>query len=211
MIAKLNQYHRGNCHYQNKKDNLDYNKIFRLIRKLRQLIIFHDTHPTYVNGNDEHTNEINNIDKKSDVINNDTLRNDVNNSNKISNNLNNNGSENDDVNNIYTENNIDNVELCYICKRRQSAHLIQKYGESLPYTIKLVQQFNTNIFQRKFKHIDIRTKQHNSTVEYYLCNKCNQHLTLNENYTTHDLFYPSFLFCILENTILHVHYGGDYI
>ena len=182
-------------------------------RKLLQLIISNNTHPNYVNYNYEHTNDINNIDtnKNCDISNNDTLCNDVNNNNTDSNKFNNNGSDNDDVNNIDTENNIDNIELCYNCKCRQGAHLVQKYGESLPYFIQLIQQSNTNILQRKPKHIDIRTKQHNSTFEYYFCHQRNQHLTLNENYTTHDFFWLSLLLCMLENTVLHVHYGGDYI
>ena len=46
--AKLNSYHQGNFHYQNKKANSDYNTILLLIRKRCQLIICHDTHPNYV-------------------------------------------------------------------------------------------------------------------------------------------------------------------
>ena len=90
------------------------------------------------------------------------------------------------------ENSNDNVELCYNSKRRQSAHLIQKYGEYLPYTIQFIQQSNTNICRRKFKYIDIRTKQHNYTVEYYLCNQQNKNFTQKKNYTTNDLFSPKF-------------------
>ena len=46
---------------------------------------------------------------------------------------------------------------------------------------------NTNVYLKKFKHIAIRTKQHNDTVEYLLFHQFNQPLTRNENYTTHDL------------------------
>ena len=60
--AKLNSHHQGNHHNQNKKANLDCNKILRLRIKLRQLIICHDTHPNDVNDNDEHPNDVNNID-----------------------------------------------------------------------------------------------------------------------------------------------------
>ena len=111
----MNSDHIGNRHYQNIKTNLDYNKILRLRRKLRQLIIRHDTHPNNVNNNYEHPNNTKNIytDKKSDIRNNDTLRDDVNNSNTNSSKFNNNGSDKDNVNNIDTENNIDNFELCY--------------------------------------------------------------------------------------------------
>ena len=176
------------------------------------MIIHHDSYPNNVNDNDEHPNYSNNIDnqKNSDVSNNYTLCNDVNSSNTNSNNFSNNSSDNNDINNINTENNIDNVELYYNFKCRQSAHLIQKYGESFPYDIQFVQQSNTNICQRKFKHIYIRTKQHNAKVQYYLSHQCNHHLTLNKNYTTHDLCLSSFLLCMLEKQ-LHVHYGGDYI
>ena len=110
-------------------------------RKLCQLIISHDTHPRNFIGNYEHPNDINNIDtdKNSDIRNNDTFRNDVNNSNINSNNFNKNGSDNNKVNNIDTEKNIDNFELCYNWKLRQSSHLIQKYGEYLPYDIQFIQ------------------------------------------------------------------------
>ena len=116
-------------------------------RKKFQLIIHHDKHPNYVNENDENSNDINNIDtnKNSDVSNYDTLCNDVNNSETKYDNFNNNGSENVSINNIDTENNIDNVELCYNFKCRQSAHLIQKYSETLPYALQFVQQSNTYI------------------------------------------------------------------
>ena len=103
------------------------------------------------------------------------LHNDVNNSDTNSNNTDNNGSDKNDVNNIDTEKNIGNDEICYDCKRRQSAHLVQKYGESTPCSIQLIQKSNTNICRRKSKHIDIRTIKHNSAVEYYLCRQCNQH------------------------------------
>ena len=184
-----------------------------MIRKLCQLIICHDTHPNVVDDNDEQPKYINNIytNKNSDIRNNDTFCNNVNSRNKNSNNFNNNSLDNGDTNNIDTENNIDNSELCYNCKRRQSAHLIQKYGESSPYAIQFIQQSNTNICQNKFKQIDIRTKKYNATVEYYLCHQYKQHLTLIENYTTHYLFCPSFLLFMLEGTALSVHYGGDYI
>ena len=66
--------------------------------------------------------------------------------------------DNGDFNNIDIENNIDNVELSYNFKLRQSVHLIEKYGKSSPYANQFIQQSNTNIFQRKFKHVDIRTK-----------------------------------------------------
>ena len=48
-------------------------------------------------------------------------------------------------------------------------------------------------------------KKQNTTVEYYLFNQCNKYLTLNENYTTRDTFWTSFLLYMLENTILHLH------
>ena len=83
------------------------------------------------------------------------LLNDVNNRNTNSNNFDNNGSDNANNNNINTEKNINNFKLSYNCKRQQSAHLIQKYGESLPYDIQFIQQYNITIFQRRFKHIDI--------------------------------------------------------
>ena len=56
--AKLNSYYQWNHHYQNKKDNLDYNKILLLRRKQRQLIICHDTYPNDANENYEHPNDI---------------------------------------------------------------------------------------------------------------------------------------------------------
>ena len=77
--------------------------------------------------------------------------NSVNERNKSYNNFNNNGSDKDDVNNNDTENNIANVELCYNFKRHQGDHLIQKHDKYLPYTIQFIQQYNTNIFQIKFK------------------------------------------------------------
>ena len=98
-------------------------------RKFCQLVI-HDTDPNYVNNNYEHPKYINNIDtnKNGNIINHDTLRNDVNNRDTNSNNFKKNGSDNNNVNNIDTDKNIDNVELLYNYKRRQTAHIIQKYG-----------------------------------------------------------------------------------
>ena len=130
---------------------MNYNKILSLWGKLRQLILRHDTHPNDVNANDEHPNKIKNIDtnKKIDVSNNYTLHNDFNNSNTNYNNYNNNSSENGKVNNIDKEKNNDNVELCYNWKHHQSAHLIQKCGESLTYAIQFIQQSNTYIWQKK--------------------------------------------------------------
>ena len=125
------------------------------------MIIHHDSYPNNVNDNDEHPNDINNIDtdKNSYVRKKDTLRNGVNNSNKNSGNFKNKGSDNEDNNKIDTENNIHNFKFCYNFKLYQSAHIIQKYGESSPYAIQLVQYSNTNIFQRKLKHIGIRKKK----------------------------------------------------
>ena len=57
----------------------------------------------------------------------------------------------------------------------------------------------------------IRTKQHKAIIEYYICHQCNELLRLNENYMTRDLFWKSFLLCVLENTTLHYHYSGDCI
>ena len=37
------------------------------------------------------------------------------------------------------------------------------------------------------------------------------YITLNKNHRTHDICFPSFLLCMLENTVLHVLYGGDFI
>ena len=110
-------------------------------KKLRELIIHHDTHTNGIKDNDEHPNEINNIDtdKNSDVSNNYTLRNDVNNSDIDSNNFNNNIVDNNNVNKIDAEKSIDNVKLCYNCKRCQSDHLIKKYSESLMYSIQFIQ------------------------------------------------------------------------
>ena len=137
-----------------------------MVRNLHQLIIRNNTHPNDVNDNDKYPNNINNIDtdKNSDIGKNDMLCNDINNSNTNPDNFKNNGSENDNINNIDTENNIDNVELCYNWKRREIIHQIQKYGKYFPYAIQFIQKSNTNIFRRKFKHIDIRTKQHNTKI-----------------------------------------------
>ena len=169
---------------------------------LCRLNICHYKHPNNIYYNDEHPNDINNIDtdKNSDVSNNDVLRNGVNNSNKNSNNYNNNSSNNEYVNSIDTENNIDNVKLCYNCKHRQSAHII-KNMVNLFYM--LYNSFN-NLAQKSSEDNSntlISEKKHNNTVSYSLCHQFNQHLTINENYTTHDLFCPSFLLCMLENTV----------
>ena len=51
----------------------------------------------------------------------------------------------------------------------------------------------TQISSEENSNTLILEKKHNCTVEYYLCHQWNQHLTLNENYTTNGLCWPSFL------------------
>ena len=104
-----------------------------------------------------------------------------------------------------------NTTICDNCKRQQSNYLIEKYSIDSPYHIQFINQNSSNIGSRKFKHTSLLSSRNSNSLEYLLCNPCNQHLTNPTDYTTDAFCWPSFLLSLLENKSLHDHYGSTYL